>query len=155
MRAVIQRVSKADIVINGVQGGKIGRGLVVLLGVSDEDDEKCVDYLAHKVMGLRIFSDEEDKLNLSLEDIKGDILIVSNFTLYGNCKKGNRPSFVKAAKPPIATELYESFVNKIKECAPANVFTGEFGADMQINLINDGPITIIMDTDEIMPQNKK
>lgn len=155
MRAIIQRVSKADIMINGTDGGAINTGFVVLLGISDDDNEKCADYIADKIMGLRVFTDSEDKLNLSLDDINGEIMIVSNFTLYGNCKKGNRPSFIKAAKPPLADGLYDYFVDRIKSKSKNKVITGEFGADMQINLTNDGPITIIMDTDEIMPQSKK
>ncbi|MEF9983061.1 MAG: D-aminoacyl-tRNA deacylase [Oscillospiraceae bacterium] len=155
MRAVIQLVSEASIVIDGEQGGKIGKGLVVLLGVSDEDDKKCADYVADKLMGLRVFADSEDKLNLSIDDIDGEIMIVSNFTLYGNCKKGNRPSYIKAAKPPLADGLYDYFVEKIKSKAKKEVVTGKFGSDMKISMINDGPVTIIMDTDEIMPSNKK
>ncbi len=155
MRAVIQRVSQSSIKINGEEGGTIKKGFVVLVGVSDEDSEKEADYLADKVIGLRVFNDSDDKMNLALEDVGGEIMIVSNFTLYGNCKKGNRPSFIKAEKPPRATEIYNRFVDRIKGRFKNKIVTGEFGADMQINLINDGPITIIMDTDEMMPQNKK
>lgn len=155
MRAIIQRVTQASIVIDGEQGGKIGKGLMVLLGVSDDDNIACVQYVADKVMGLRIFTDNDDKLNLSIDDIDGEIMIVSNFTLYGNCKKGNRPSYIKAAKPPLADGLYDYFVDKIKEKSKKPIVTGKFGSDMQISMINDGPVTIIIDTDEIMPENKK
>lgn len=155
MRLVIQRVSKSDITINGEQGGNIEKGFVVLVGVCDEDSEKEAEYLADKLIGLRVFSDSEDKMNLALEDVGGELMIVSNFTLYANCKKGNRPSFVKAEKPPRATEIYDHFVDRVKSKFTNKIVTGEFGADMQINLINDGPITIIMDTAEMMPQNRK
>ena len=155
MRTIIQRVSQSDITINGEKGGSIGKGFMVLVGVSEEDSEKEAEYLADKLVGLRVFSDSEDKMNLALEDVGGELMIVSNFTLYANCKKGNRPSFVKAQKPPRATEIYDHFVDRVKAKFNGKIVTGEFGADMQINLTNDGPITIIMDTDEMMPQNRK
>ncbi len=150
MRAIIQRVSSASIVINGEHSSKMKEGLVVLLGVSEDDNAEYADYLADKVAGLRIFSDSEDKLNLSVQDISGEILVVSNFTLYGDCRKGRRPSFIKAAKPTLADPLYNRFVEKLRTDYSLNVHTGEFGADMQITLTNDGPVTIIMDTDSMI-----
>ena len=125
--------------------GKINNGFLVLLGVQSTDSEQDVDYLVKKVTNLRIFSDENDKMNLSLKDVNGELLIVSQFTLYANCKEGNRPSFVEAAKPDIAIPLYEYFVSECKKIIPV-VETGLFGADMKVDLLNDGPVTIIMDS---------
>lgn len=148
MRAIIQRVSRAAVTIDGVEMYEIGRGVVVLLGVSEGDGAWEADYLADKCVGLRIFTDENDKMNLSLADIGGGLLIVSNFTLYGDCKKGRRPNFLRAARPDTAIPLYERFVSRCRESGLL-VETGKFGADMQIELINDGPVTIFMDTDEM------
>lgn len=146
MKAVIQRVSRADITINSSINRKIGAGLVVLLGVIEGDTESQAEFLAKKIAQLRIFTDENDKLNRSLVDIGGDMLIVSNFTLAADCKKGKRPSFDKAAKPPLAQELYDCFVDCVRALPIGDVQTGEFGADMQVALVNDGPITIVIDT---------
>lgn len=145
MRAVVQRVKHASVTINGTVNGKINNGFLVLLGVQSTDSEQDVDYLVKKVTNLRIFSDENDKMNLSLKDVNGELLIVSQFTLYANCKEGNRPSFVEAAKPDIAIPLYEYFVSECKKIIPV-VETGIFGADMKVDLLNDGPVTIIMDS---------
>ena len=145
MRVVVQRVKHASVTINGTVNGKINNGFLVLLGVQSTDSEQDVDYLVKKVTNLRIFSDENDKMNLSLKDVNGELLIVSQFTLYANCKEGNRPSFVEAAKPDIAIPLYEYFVSECKKIIPV-VETGIFGADMKVNLLNDGPVTIIMDS---------
>lgn len=145
MRVVVQRVKHASVTINGTVNGKINNGFLVLLGVQSTDSEQDVDYLVKKVTNLRIFSDENDKMNLSLKDINGELLIVSQFTLYANCKEGNRPSFVEAAKPDIAIPLYEYFVSECKKIIPV-VETGLFGADMKVDLLNDGPVTIIMDS---------
>ena len=145
MRVVVQRVKHASFTINGTVNGKINNGFLVLLGVQSTDSEQDVDYLVKKVTNLRIFSDENDKMNLSLKDVNGELLIVSQFTLYANCKEGNRPSFVEAAKPDIAIPLYEYFVSECKKIIPV-VETGIFGADMKVNLLNDGPVTIIMDS---------
>lgn len=145
MRVVVQRVKHASVTINGTVNGKINNGFLVLLGVQSTDSEQDVDYLVKKVTNLRIFSDENDKMNLSLKDVNGELLIVSQFTLYANCKEGNRPSFVEAAKPDIAIPLYEYFVSECKKIIPV-VKTGIFGADMKVNLLNDGPVTIIMDS---------
>lgn len=146
MKAVIQRVSRADITINSSVNREIGAGLVVLLGVMEGDAEPQAEFLAKKIAQLRIFTDENDKLNRSLVDIGGDMLIVSNFTLAADCKKGKRPSFDKAAKPPLAQELYDRFVDCVRALPIGDVQTGEFGADMQVALVNDGPITIVIDT---------
>lgn len=145
MRVVVQRVKHASVTINGTVNGKINNGFLVLLGIQSTDSEQDVDYLVKKVTNLRIFSDENDKMNLSLKDVNGDLLIVSQFTLYANCKEGNRPSFVEAAKPDIAIPLYEYFVSECKKIIPV-VETGIFGADMKVDLLNDGPVTIIMDS---------
>ena len=145
MRVVVQRVKHASVTINGTVNGKINNGFLVLLGIQSTDSEQDVDYLVKKVTNLRIFSDENDKMNLSLKDINGELLIVSQFTLYANCKEGNRPSFVEAAKPDIAIPLYEYFVSECKKIIPV-VETGIFGADMKVDLLNDGPVTIIMDS---------
>ena len=145
MRVVVQRVKHASVTINGTVNGKINNGFLVLLGVQSTDSEQDVDYLVKKVTNLRIFSDENDKMNLSLKDVNGELLIVSQFTLYANCKEGNRPSFVEAAKTDIAIPLYEYFVSECKKIIPV-VETGIFGADMKVDLLNDGPVTIIMDS---------
>ncbi len=145
MRVVVQRVKHASVTINGTVNGKINNGFLVLLGIQSTDSEQDVDYLVKKVTNLRIFSDENDKMNLSLKDINGELLIVSQFTLYANCKEGNRPSFVEAAKPDIAIPLYEYFVSECKKIIPV-VETGIFGSDMKVDLLNDGPVTIIMDS---------
>ena len=145
MRVVVQRVKHASVTINGTVNGKINNGFLVLLGVQSTDSEQDVDYLVKKVTNLRIFSDKNDKMNLSLKNVNGGLLIVSQFTLYANCKEGNRPSFVEAAKPDIAIPLYEYFVSECKKIIPV-VETGIFGADMKVDLLNDGPVTIIMDS---------
>ena len=146
MRVVVQRVKHASVTINGTVNGKINNGFLVLLGIQSTDSEQDVDYLVKKVTNLRIFSDENDKMNLSLKDVNGELLIVSQFTLYANCKEGNRPSFVEAAKPDIAIPLYEYFVSECKKIIPV-VETGIFGADMKVDLLNDGPVTILFDTE--------
>ena len=145
MRVVVQRVKHASVTINGNVNGKINNGFLVLLGIQATDSEQDVDYLVKKVTNLRIFSDGNDKMNLSLKDVNGELLIVSQFTLYANCKEGNRPSFVEAAKPDIAIPLYEYSVSECKKIIPV-VETGIFGADMKVDLLNDGPVTIIMDS---------
>lgn len=145
MRVVVQRVKHASVTINGTVNGKINNGFLVLLGIQSTDSKQDVDYLVKKVTNLRIFSDANDKMNLSLKDVNGKLLIVSQFTLYANCKEGNRPSFVEAAKPDVAIPLYEYFVSECKKIIPV-VETGIFGADMKVELLNDGPVTIIMDS---------
>ena len=146
MRAVIQRVEKASVSIVDINETRmIDQGLVVLLGIEQEDTKEDADWLARKVIGLRIFSDEHGKMNRSIEDIKGSFLVVSQFTLHASTKKGNRPSFIKAAKPEQAVPLYKYFVNVLQKNGYP-VSTGEFGADMKVDLVNDGPVTIIIDT---------
>ena len=148
MRAVIQRVREASVVVNGAAPRAIGQGLVILLGVRDTDTLDICPKLAQKCAGLRIFDDADGKLNVSAEELRGEALVVSNFTLYGDTKKGRRPSFIAAAKPPLAVDAYEAFVAALRKTGLSRVETGEFGADMQITLTNDGQIRIVIDTDE-------
>jgi D-tyrosyl-tRNA(Tyr) deacylase len=145
MRAVVQRVSQARVLIEGTVVGEITQGLLILLGVTQSDTPAQARWLAEKVVGLRIFNDADGKMNLSIGDVGGGTLIVSQFTLYGDCRKGRRPSFVDAAGPEIAIPLYEEFVNSVKaQGVPAA--TGRFGAMMQVELVNDGPVTLIVDS---------
>ncbi len=150
MRAVLQRVTSAQVKIEGEIKGECQQGFLVLLGVKQGDTEKEADFLANKVANLRIFSDENDKMNLSLLDIEGEALVISNFTLYADCSHGRRPNFLNAEKPQKANELYEYFCTRLKEQGVKSVEKGEFGADMKVSLLNDGPVTIILDTEEIM-----
>ena len=145
MKIILQRVKNASVTINNLLFNKINSGFLVLIGIKSTDNEQDVDYLVKKLINLRVFSDKNDKMNLSIKDINGELLIISQFTLYGNCEKGNRPSFIDAAKPEIAIPLYDLFIQKCKSEIPI-VKTGKFGADMQVNLINDGPVTIIIDS---------
>lgn len=149
MRAVIQRVSRAEITIDHRETRSIGPGLVVFLGVMQGDGESQADFLAEKVHGLRVFTDENQKMNLSLEDVQGELLVVSNFTLGTDCKKGRRPSFDLAAPPQEADRLYQRFVTHAKEQGIRKVETGEFGAHMDVLCANDGPVTLIIDTEKI------
>jgi len=147
MRAVIQRVLKgANVKVENEITGSITKGLMVLLGVEDTDTLEDIDWLARKIINMRIFSDENDKMNLSVQDIEGDLLVISQFTLFASTKKGNRPSFLRSAKPDFAKEMYESFVGHIKSNYPMQVETGIFAADMKVELVNDGPVTIIIDS---------
>ena len=147
MKIVIQRVKKADVKVDEKIVGKINQGYLVLLGIKNTDTEKDIEYLVRKLINLRIFKDENDKMNLSIKDINGELLIISQFTLYGECKKsGNRPSFTEAAKPDVAIPLYEYFINECKKQIQS-VETGIFGADMKVSLLNDGPVTIIIDSE--------
>ena len=141
MRALVQRVSEASVEVDHAIVGQIGRGILVFLGVHESDVETNAEYLANKVIELRIFPDSEGKMNLSLRDISGEILVVSQFTLYGECRKGNRPSYSQAARPEVAVRLYEYFVRMSREMA-VSVSTGIFQADMKVRLINDGPVTL-------------
>ena len=145
MRAVVQRVINADVKIDGRVNGKIDDGLLVLLGVGNGDTEEDMKYIADKIIKLRIFSDENDKMNLSLEDVGGSMLVISQFTLYGDCSHGRRPYFGNAMEPVTANEMYEKFVAYIKEQG-IHTETGEFGADMKVSLTNDGPVTIILES---------
>ncbi|MDO4731310.1 MAG: D-aminoacyl-tRNA deacylase [Clostridia bacterium] len=149
MKAVLQRVSSADLVIDNNLFSSIKNGLVVLLGVEENDDENDVSILSEKVVNLRIFEDENEKMNNSLLQTNGEIMIVSNFTLCADCKKGRRPSFVKSEKPEKAKPLYEQFINSVKKLGVKKVAFGVFGADMQISLTNDGPVTIIIDSKDL------
>lgn len=144
MKLVIQRVSEASVTIDGVRKGKIGKGFLVLLGVGAEDTKEMADKLAEKMIKLRIFEDENGKTNLSLAQVEGELLVISQFTLYADCAHGNRPSFIHAGAPAMANELYEYFVEKCRESG-LKVETGEFGADMKVSLLNDGPFTILLD----------
>ena len=146
MRAVIQRVSKASVEIEGSLNGSIGHGLLVLLGIEDSDIQEDIEWLTKKIVQLRIFNDDAGLMNKSILDIKGNILLISQFTLFGQTKKGNRPSFIRASKPDIAIPLYENFCKELSACLGKKIETGIFGADMQVSLINDGPVTIFMDT---------
>lgn len=148
MRAVLTRVKSASVIIDGQCVGKIGQGFLILLGVGPKDTEKECRYLAEKALGLRIFEDENEKMNLGLEAVQGQVLVVSQFTLYGDTKKGYRPSFIKAAKPPLSVDAYELFLAEMNKQGLKDVQHGEFGADMQVSLVNEGPCTIIIDTDE-------
>lgn len=145
MRAVIQRVIKADVKIDGKINGEIGSGLMVLLGVGNSDTEEDMKYIADKIIGLRIFSDENDKMNLSLADVGGSMLVISQFTLYGDCSHGRRPYFGDAMEPQGANEMYEKFVAYVKSKG-IHTETGEFGADMKVTLTNDGPVTIVLES---------
>ena len=149
MRAVLTRVKSASVTIDGQCVGSIGRGFLILLGVGPNDTEKECRYLAEKALGLRIFEDENGKMNLGLEAVQGEVMVVSQFTLYGNCRKGRRPSFTDAAGPELGNEMYEKFLSICQELGypPQH---GRFGADMKVESINDGPITLILDTDQLM-----
>lgn len=144
MKVVIQRVSNANVVVNKEIVGEIEKGLVVLLGISNEDTENTVEQMVNKIIKLRIFSDENDKMNLSIKDIDGKMLIISQFTLYANCKSGNRPSFSEAGKPEHANRLYEYFISEVHK-QQIGAEHGIFGADMKVTLTNDGPVTIILE----------
>lgn len=149
MKAVIQRVSSASVSIDGEKTAKINSGLMVLLGVSINDTVEDAKKIADKMVGLRIFSDKDDKMNLSVLQTQGEILVVSNFTLYADCKKGRRPSFINAGRPEMAEGLYETFMILLKDAGVREVKQGVFGADMQLSIENDGPVTIILDSEEL------
>lgn len=146
MRAVIQRVSEASVIIEDVKVATIKAGLLILVGIEEADTYEDIDWLAAKIIKLRIFNDENGIMNLSVQDIGGDVIIVSQFTLHAATKKGNRPSYIKAAGPAVAIPLYEAFIKKTEEELGKNIQTGRFGADMKVALVNDGPVTIIIDT---------
>ena len=145
MRAVVQRVHESSVTVDGRVTGRISKGLLVLLGVGDADSEADADYLADKIVGLRCFADDSSKFNLGLRDVGGSVLAVSQFTLFGDCRKGKRPSFTDAARPELAVPLYERFVARVREAGIA-VETGEFGAHMDVQLVNDGPVTLLLDS---------
>lgn len=146
MRAVIQRVSEASVKIDGAVKGQINQGFMVLLGIEDADTQEDVDWLSQKIANMRVFGDENGLMNKALADIEGNILLISQFTLFASTKKGNRPGFTRSAKPDKAIPLYESFIKALESQTGKKVATGEFGTDMKVSLINDGPVTIIIDT---------
>ncbi len=154
MRAILTRVNSASVRIDGQVVGQIGKGFLILLGVGPDDTEKECRYLAEKALGLRIFEDENGKMNLGLSDIAGQVLVVSQFTLYGNCRKGRRPSFTEAAGPELGNKLYEQF---LADCAQLGYTPehGVFGADMQVESVNDGPVTLILDTEQLMQMPRR
>lgn len=145
MRTVVQRVSEANVSVDGQIIGQIGKGLVVLLGIGLDDNERDIAYLADKIVNLRVFEDENDKMNISLMDIRGDLMIVSQFTLYGDCRKGKRPGYDKAARPEIAEKIYNDFVEYCKKYE-INLATGKFQATMKVEIHNDGPVTLLLDS---------
>ena len=149
MKFVIQRVTHADVVVDGNEIGRIGKGFMVLIGLSKEDDKAIADKMVDKMIKIRIFEDENGKTNLSLDDVGGELLLISQFTLYANCKKGNRPSFIDAGAPDEANALYEYIIERCKERVNV-VERGEFGADMKVSLFNDGPFTLVLDSSEIL-----
>ena len=146
MKAVVQRVSKASVAINGINVASIKTGFLVLLGIVNEDSNDDIKWLSNKIANLRVFADENSVMNKSLIEVKGEVIVVSQFTLHASTKKGNRPSYIKAAKPDIAIPLYKSFVSQLEKDCSTTIQTGEFGADMIVKLLNDGPVTIIIDT---------
>jgi len=146
MRAVIQRVTHASVTIEGTVKSKIEHGLLILLGIDPADNQEDIEWLCRKVVNMRLFNDEQGVMNKSVQEVDGDIIVVSQFTLHASTKKGNRPSYIKAAKPDIAIPLYEQFVATIRQATGKPIGTGEFGADMKVELLNDGPATIIIDS---------
>ena len=146
MRVVIQRVSKASVIINNTIFNSIGSGLLILLGIEEDDTNEDVEWLSGKISRLRIFNDEKGIMNLSITEMEGETLVISQFTLYASTKKGNRPSYIKAARPEVAIPLYNQFVDRLRKEINKPVKTGEFGADMKVELTNDGPVTIVIDT---------
>ena len=146
MRVVLQRVSEASVTIEGEKVSAINKGLLVLLGIEDADSTEDIEWLTNKITKLRIFGDEEGVMNLSIQDVSGDVIVVSQFTLHAATKKGNRPSYIKAAKPDVAIPLYESFINSMETVLGKKIQTGRFGADMKVALVNDGPVTILIDS---------
>ncbi|MCF6461359.1 D-aminoacyl-tRNA deacylase [Clostridium sp. Cult3] len=148
MRAVVQRVLNANVKVNGDTVGKIGKGLLVFLGIGEDDDNKDLEYMVEKILGLRIFEDTNSKMNLSLLDVEGEILVISQFTLYGDVRKGKRPSFSSSARPEMAESMYNKFIAMCKERG-IKAEEGIFGADMKVELINDGPVTILIDSKKI------
>lgn len=146
MRTVIQRVSKAGVTINGTVKAAIEAGLLVFVGIEDEDDLNDIEWLSNKIVNLRIFNDEKNVPNISVKDMEGDILLISQFTLHATTKKGNRPGYIKASKPEVAIPLYERLIRQLESDLGKRIGTGEFGADMKVELLNDGPVTIFIDT---------
>jgi D-tyrosyl-tRNA(Tyr) deacylase len=148
MRVLLQRVSEAAVKISGESVGEIQHGFLILLGIETEDDRSDADYLIQKITQMRVFADADGKMNLNVQDVQGGLLVVSQFTLHASTKKGNRPSFIRAARPEQAIPLYEYFLKQLQTMLPGKIASGKFGADMKVSLINDGPVTIIMDSKE-------
>ncbi|SHH47166.1 D-aminoacyl-tRNA deacylase [Flavobacterium johnsoniae] len=146
MKIVLQRVSQASVTVEGQKTADIQKGLLVLVGIEDADTQEDIDWLTGKIIKMRIFGDENDVMNCSVQDVDGDIIVVSQFTLHASTKKGNRPSYIKAAKPDFAIPMYENFVKSLEKEFGKKIQTGIFGADMKVNLLNDGPVTIVMDS---------
>lgn len=146
MRALIQKVKQASVVIGETENGSVGRGFVIFLGIEETDEEADILWLVKKITNMRIFEDEEGKMNMDLNAVKGELMVISQFTLHASTKKGNRPSFIRAANPDTAIPLYESFIKRCREAIGKNVATGEFGAQMDVSLINEGPVTIWLDS---------
>ncbi|MBL3656525.1 D-aminoacyl-tRNA deacylase [Fulvivirga sediminis] len=146
MIAVVQRVSESSVKIEGEVKGEIGAGLMVLLGIEDADDTEDIQWLSKKITNMRIFNDDDEVMNKSVQDVNGDILLISQFTLHASTKKGNRPSYIRAAKPDVAIPLYKKFIAQVEADFGKKIQTGEFGADMKVSLVNDGPVTIIIDS---------
>jgi len=146
MRAVIQRVAQAEVSIATTTVGKINQGLLILVGIEEQDKHTDIEWLCRKIINMRIFADKAQAMNLSVQDIEGELLVVSQFTLHASTKKGNRPSFIKAAKPTIAIPLYKKFIEELEKQLGRTIQTGKFGADMKVSLVNDGPVTIIIDS---------
>ena len=146
MRIVIQRVSEASVLINGNERRGIGHGFLILVGIEEDDNQEDVEWLSQKIIQMRIFNDADGKMNLSLKEVNGDILLISQFTLHASTKKGNRPSFIKAARPETAIPLYEKLIRQLGIDGGKKITTGEFGADMKVSLVNDGPVTIVIDS---------
>lgn len=145
MRVVLQRVTRASVAVDGSVVGRIGHGLLLLVGFTGDDGAQALEWMANKVLGLRVFNDAQGRMNLSLGEVSGDVLVVSQFTLYGDTRKGRRPSFIRAAGPDVAVPLYEGFVALLRERAPGKVETGVFGAMMDVELVNDGPVTLVLE----------
>lgn len=148
MKAVLQRVSRASVTIEGEISAKIDDGLLILLGIEDADSHDDIEWLCRKIINMRIFGDQNGAMNISLKDIDGDAIVVSQFTLHASTKKGNRPSFIRAAKPDFAKPMYEKFIDQFQKELGKKIGTGEFGADMKVDLLNDGPVTILIDSKE-------
>ena len=146
MRVVLQRVSEATVLINGIEKRNIGNGLLLLVGIADGDGKEDIEWLSQKIIQLRIFNDADGKMNLSLIEVNGEIMLISQFTLHASTKKGNRPSYIRASRPEIAIPFYEQFIQQLENDGGKKIITGEFGADMKVSLINDGPVTIIIDS---------
>ena len=146
MKVVLQRVTSASVTINGIVKAEIRQGLLLLVGIEDADNLQDVDWLSRKIVNLRVFNDDTGVANISVKDVDGDILLISQFTLHADTKKGNRPSYIKASKPPVAVPLYEEFITKLETALGKKIGTGIFGADMKVALVNDGPVTIIIDS---------